>query len=1171
MKERPQGKSAMLYLGVALFILYIVVAFTAGAVLLRYEKPAEQIAIIELCLFSGFLVGLIFLKHLQAVVLLIARLKSTVLSPRPEILTSSKTKGGEASGPTPWTELRSVQRALRGRHGIGWRRRAPWLLLCGDDRTINTIAPGLDAVGIVDAKDTVLVHATPIGVDAILWRKEILTARPRRPIDALVYVVAEGDGLDKESDVLRRLAAMEEELRWSFPVVLLCPSVAQGQSGRCELAGVFFRGRLQDSTEEANHQVARALDSLERRQALDAIYARSIIDRSGAVKLSAVVGSMCGMLARFSKIWLASDWVKGRLSGAVFTLAGQPGSSHADSDDGRNCSSSLSLVWREIGAQSRAFCVRSIGVRRVDVFLAIAIAGICAWTSVMMVSGMQSSRSLSMASGAIQGIHRSTSPADKLRSLVSLQHQIDVYEQRISNHSSWWARATLNRDAEILAALRIPYGRAARQLLITPVQHDLEASLADLSQLRTTQLDDQTTRWAMAGRDTLKAYLMMANPARVEPDFLAAQMAAHWTTGARVTPGERMDMAERLANFYARHLKTNEAWKIDAREDLVAGARRTLLAVIGQTNAQDTLYRGILDGVGSKYPDLTLAQLAAGTDTRGLLRSSAVVPGVFTRQAYEGYVADAIDAAAKRRDIAADWVLSDDGADGQAGFGKTEGRDSADAMRVALTAQYFADYAEHWQAFMNALQWEAAPTLPASIAQLKQLTDARQSPVVALMKALAYQGGAGVQKASLAEALVDKTKAILGGKAEGASAEGANGPLDAAFGPVLRLAGQPGAGGSSVPVGSGDLSLQRYFDRATALRLRLQQITQSGDGDGQARQLAQALFQGKGSELGDTQAYAQLMAASLGAEWAGMGEALFVRPVAQAAQAVLRPAQASLNEAWRQHIAMAWGRAFAGRYPFASTENDASLPELARFLRPRDGLIHAFLGSQLAGVLELQGDQWVPVAADAEGLKFDPNFLKGINALQRIGSRLLVQGEPQFQFALKPIPTPGLTDTLMTVDGQTLHYFNQREAWHATRWPANNLQAPGTRLQWQTETAGTNKHYEFDGRWGWIRMLERADVEPIDSATFQLTWQGAPDTGAADKQAVTAAPDSLTAREAHTPVSAAMAYPIRYQMRTEAGHGPLELLALRGFVLPSRIFADSGRHSLAQASATASH
>jgi type VI secretion system protein ImpL len=40
------------------------------------------------------------------------------------------------------------------------------------------------------------------------------------------------------------------------------------------------------------------------------------------------------------------------------------------------------------------------------------------------------------------------------------------------------------------------------------------------------------------------------------------------------------------------------------------------------------------------------------------------------------------------------------------------------------------------------------------------------------------------------------------------------------------------------------------------------------------------------------------------------------------------------------------------------------------------------------------------------------------------------------------------------------------------------------------------------------------------------------------------------------PVSKDIAYPIRYLMRTELGQGPLELLALRGFVLPSRIFAD---------------
>ncbi|WP_441646066.1 ImcF-related family protein, partial [Cupriavidus sp. KB_39] len=58
---------------------------------------------------------------------------------------------------------------------------------------------------------------------------------------------------------------------------------------------------------------------------------------------------------------------------------------------------------------------------------------------------------------------------------------------------------------------------------------------------------------------------------------------------------------------------------------------------------------------------------------------------------------------------------------------------SADALQAALTEQYFADYAEHWQGFMNSLQWAPAPTLPAAVDQLKLMADARQSPVIALM------------------------------------------------------------------------------------------------------------------------------------------------------------------------------------------------------------------------------------------------------------------------------------------------------------------------------------------------------------------------------------------------------------------------------------------------------
>ncbi|MGE6498035.1 MULTISPECIES: type VI secretion IcmF C-terminal domain-containing protein [Cupriavidus] len=137
-------------------------------------------------------------------------------------------------------------------------------------------------------------------------------------------------------------------------------------------------------------------------------------------------------------------------------------------------------------------------------------------------------------------------------------------------------------------------------------------------------------------------------------------------------------------------------------------------------------------------------------------------------------------------------------------------------------------------------------------------------------------------------------------------------------------------------------------------------------------------------------------------------------------------------------------------------------------MRAQTGLIPAFLGTQLADVLELQGDHWVPAATGAQALVFDPAFLRAINTLQRLAAHLLAEGEPQYRFEFKPIPTLGLTDTLLTLDGQKLHYYNQRETWQAMTWPANNLQEAGTRLQWQTPSGrGPTRTMNLAGARDW--------------------------------------------------------------------------------------------------------
>ncbi|MDT6962063.1 ImcF-related family protein [Cupriavidus sp. SZY C1] len=1051
-------------------------------------------------------------------------------------------------------DLEALCRRLKDEEGWRWRYRRPWLLLTGDDAALDRLLPGFGHGSWLLTPDAVLLSHRPVeeGTVDAPWLKRLCQCRRRRPVDAVV-IVTDGNLAVPEPrrsspawrHVASRIAAV---LRWSAPTFVLEVAMTARRSGEDTATPIVA---CECGEETGAGDLSRMLLAVR-----DQLASRSLSQRMGSqprsylARLSQRLDHRADALAA----WLSQNAAQRRraVHGIVFAPY-PPGPATSTTEVETD-----SFLWQYLTEAARRHPGRRTVWHPLTIGAGVTTAAVVLWTTAMLLSAVQNHHDLRTARQAVQTLDiAKANPETRLQALDTLQQHIQRYEHRLQNSAPLFTRFGMNRDAEALAALWKPYAAASHAVLVTPVVQDMEATLVDLAQLQVQGLTDETSRWALDGRDTLKAYLMLAHPERVEPDFLAQQLARHWSTEARITPGRKQDLAERLARFYADHLRAHPDWRVTPRAELVAGARQTLLAVIGERNAVDTIYQTILEGAGRKYPDLTLAALAAGTDTRGLVRATGAVPGVFTRQGYEGYVEAAIEKATRSQDVAHDWVLTD--GQPEAAPSSTQPSTSADALRDALAQRYFADYAEHWQQFMNGLQWEPATTLPGVVDQLKLLADARQSPVIALMKSLAYQGGAGARKDSLSDTLVAKAQGILGRKDEAPETVRPDpaGPLGAAFGPVLRLAGQPSTGNT----GGSELSLQRYLDRVTAVRLRLQQMTQSADANALARQMAQSLFQGKGSDLADTQAYARLMAASLGAEWAGMGEALFVRPVVQAEQSVLQPAQASLNEAWRRSIALPWQRAFAGRYPFAATANDASLPEMARYIRPQSGLINTFLLAELAGVLALQGDQWVPVGSGT-GLTFDPAFLKSINTLQRIGAHLLVQGEPRYQFELRPIPTPGLTDTRLTLDRQTLHYYNQRETWQAMSWPAANLQEPRTLLQWQTERAGTNKTLEIEGVWAWVRMLEQARVTPIDSATVQLTFHARPDTGDSSPGMAKPSPEppdsaaSLLPRAERVAAPATLVHPIHYQMRTAVGRGPLEALELRDLRLPERIFVD---------------
>ncbi|MEX3707238.1 type VI secretion protein VasK, partial [Paraburkholderia sp. BR14317] len=157
---------------------------------------------------------------------------------------------------------------------------------------------------------------------------------------------------------------------------------------------------------------------------------------------------------------------------------------------------------------------------------------------------------------------------------------------------------------------------------------------------------------------------------------------------------------------------------------------------------------------------------------------------------------------------------------------------------------------------------------------------------------------------------------------------------------------------------------------------------------------------------------------------------LFQAPLDQTWQAVVQPAAASLNDIWRRSIVADWNAAFGGRYPFADSDNDASLPEMARFMRPDNGVITQFITTQLAGIVERQGDRWAAAqgaGTQQDALRLDPAFLEGLNRLMRVSTVLFPSGDAHIRFDLRGVATPGVTNMKVMLSGRELDYFNQKE------------------------------------------------------------------------------------------------------------------------------------------------
>ncbi|CAB3810111.1 hypothetical protein LMG28688_07160 [Paraburkholderia caffeinitolerans] len=1030
---------------------------------------------------------------------------------------------------------------LKDRHGRRWRYRDRWVLVAGDEPLVKRLAPGLVDSGYAIIGNAVLLYAKQTGNTLDNgWLDQIRRLRRRRPVDAIVAVTRNRDSGNSPFDadeLSQRLARYARALRWAAPTYLLnATNFGSEPAGPDEAIGFTWSNARVNA-----HEIHASLHRLARNLA-DAGISRIIRNKADRYpaelsqhveRLGSALSELVLQTAR-SRYWRHA--VHGLLFAPLFKERELESATDTENSDEKETQPGIQqrTIWQSVAEHSRSIHGRRVGFSFSTTFAWIATAAIGLWMVGTMMSGFTNRATIGTAQDTLVRLTGTQDHTQSMQTLDSLDKQIDTLETRQRDGAPWITRFGLNRDNALLGAIWPGYENAASSILVGPMRQKLEDRLRQLASMSDEEIASGGSAQAQAAYDTLKAYLMLAQPQRAVASFLTPQLVATAVPArplnSPLSSGTWEDLRQHTIAFFADYLGHRPAnggstLAVAAGATLVASTRQTIIGVRGIQNSTDAVYQQILDDAKPKYPPVTLATLLGDTTGRGLFNTTQTIPGVFTRAAWEERISKAIDEASEKGNVAGDWVLSDAKSTNQA----------PSTLKAELRQRYFDDYARAWEQFLNSLRWQPAPTLSATADQLNLLADPQRSPLVALINAIVYQAGTGASMQSLSDTLISKAQQLVGTDEKDPSkqAQAQFAPLAAAFAPILRLTGSdlisavPGKAGKSAAqlATTGDLSLARYLERVTAMRLKVEQMVNSADTDAMSRVAAQSVLQGKTSDIAESRDYASRVAASLGEQWAGFGQ-LLQAPLDQTWQAVVQPAAASLNDIWRTSILADWNRTFGGRYPFADSENDASLPEMARFMRPDNGVIAQFVATQLAGVVERQGDRWVAAqGADHGSLTLDPGFLEGLNRLTRVSTVLFPAGDAHVRFDLRGVATPGVTDMKIVLSGRELDYFNQKEDWVPFEWPGQSLENL-SHIEWQTEQGGLRSAMDAQGRFGLIRLLERAKVSQQDNARYLLTW--APDTS--------------------------QGIALKVQLRSDAGSGPLDVLQLRHFTLPTRIF-----------------
>jgi type VI secretion system protein ImpL len=506
--------------------------------------------------------------------------------------------------------------------------------------------------------------------------------------------------------------------------------------------------------------------------------------------------------------------------------------------------------------------------------------------------------------------------------------------------------------------------------------------------------------------------------------------------------------------FYIEALSMEGMETVNNEKRLIEQVRR----ILGKPDILDIYSRIKREGM-VKFKKVSISQIIP-EHAGEFFEADASISGFYTKNAWETYVKEEIDISSRNPDRD-DWVLNIAASQLPAEF------HNAKLMEQKLKDRYFYDYSRAWWNFLGRIRYITFRNAKNASEQLTLLGDFIDSPLRKILDIVAFQTkfeGLIVQKAQ-------ELKKELGLNSRKHS-------IDDQFRIVHSLSEDEG----------GKLAnLLGQYENISGFMETL------GDPDENSAGYASEIIQ-KGS--GEIPSVLQSIRRSLRRLDQNARESVFEKPILMSWQVLLEKTQNYLNQQWTEQVYQPFQTMLANQYPINRRSKEETPPgDIAQFFKKNDGTIWSFITNELEPFLKTKS--WNPEMWEGSGINLSETYKVSLQKASKIteGLGLINNDELQLDFRILPqlpISKIGNVEQIkLSIDGQELVYRMGRPAWENFIWP-NTENISNARLEVRTRIS-TYRPQQFDGSWGWFRLLDQAIIQKSTASEFNVQWRFPPD------------------------------------------------------------------------------